>query len=296
MKTCCLLTAAWVSMLTVAQAAPPPAGPPPSGVQFGCQARTFGDGIYKDEATFLGVVRQIGAVGFEGIETNWKNLERYFDRPAEFERILKDAHLTLLGAHIGGAPWDAAARAKLVADVERTARFVKAVGGRFVVLSGAYPKARPIPEATWSQMADFVNELGRVCAAQGVRCLYHNHWVECEGDGLERLCRLTDAQCVGFAFDTGHAVRVGKDPAAIIGVLGQRLEVIHFADSTPPGPAPHRPPLGEGQLKIPAVVAALRSVDFHGWIVLEEETKAADGRALAQRGLKLFHMEFPPPK
>ncbi len=53
-------------------------------VRFGCQARTFGEGICKDEAAFLNVVRQIGEVGFAGIETNWKNLERYFDRPAAF--------------------------------------------------------------------------------------------------------------------------------------------------------------------------------------------------------------------
>jgi len=185
----------------------------------------------------------------------------------------------------------------LLSDVERTAQFVKAMSGEFVVFSGAFPNARPLPADTWTVMAKFVNDLGRVCAKHGVRCLYHNHWVECEADGLEQLCRLTDPALVGFAFDTGHAVRVGKDPAAVIGVLGKRLRLIHFADYADDGPSgPRRPPLGEGRLNIPAVVAALRSVGFDQWVVLEEETQSAAGRALAERGLKLFRRAFSPQK
>ncbi|OHE82533.1 MAG: hypothetical protein A2107_10315, partial [Verrucomicrobia bacterium GWF2_62_7] len=250
MKKLSLAALALLSFVAVVRAEP---------VRFGCQARTFGEGIYKDEAAFLNVVRQIGEVGFEGVETNWKNLERYFDRPADFAKILKDARLTLIGAHMGGSPWNAASTLKLLGDVERTARFVKAVGGGHVVFSGALPKARPLPPDTWQKMAEFVNEIGRVCAKNGVRCLYHNHWVECEGDGMEQLCKLTDPKLVGFAFDTGHAVRAGKDPAAIIGVLGKRLGLIHFADASEEVESvTKRPPLGEGRLKIPAVVEALR--------------------------------------
>lgn len=265
-------------------------------VRFGCQARTFGDGVYKDEAAFLDVVRQIGEVGFEGIETNWKNLERYFDQPAGFSKILNDAHLKLIGAHMGGSPWAAAPQPKLLADVERTAQFVKAVGGEYLVFSGSYPKARPLPPETWQQMAGFVNEIGGICAKQGVRCLYHNHWVECEGDGMEQLNRLTDPARVGFAFDTGHAVRAGKDPAALIALLGNRLGLIHFADASEDGPtAAKRPPLGEGRMKLPAVAQSLKTAGFDRWIVLEEETSGT-GRTLAEKGLAIFRSVFEPSK
>jgi sugar phosphate isomerase/epimerase len=265
-------------------------------VHFGCQARTFGEGIYKDEPAFLNVVRQIGEVGFEGIETNYKNLERYFDRPAEFAKILKDARLKLIGAHMGGAPWNAAAVPKLLGDVERTSRFVKVVGGDCVVFSGAFPKARPLAADTWQKMAEFMNEVGRVCAKNGVRCLYHNHWVECEGDGMEQLCKLTDSKLVGFAFDTGHAVRAGKDPAAIISVLGKRFGVIHFADASEQvSSVTKRPPLGEGRMEIPVVVEAIQKAGFNQWIVLEEET-TGNGRLLAEKGLAVFRKAFQQPK
>ena len=58
-------------------------------MKLGCQARSFGKGIYPDETTFLDVVRQIGEVGFTGLETNWKNLEQYFEFPEKFINIQK---------------------------------------------------------------------------------------------------------------------------------------------------------------------------------------------------------------
>jgi sugar phosphate isomerase/epimerase len=146
-------------------------------------------------------------------------------------------------------------------------------------------------------MAEFLNEVGRVCVKNGVRCLYHNHWTECETDGLEQLCKLTDSHVVGFAFDTGHAVRAGKDPAAIIGVLGKRLSLIHFADASEDvQTTTKRPPLGEGQMKIPMVVEALRKVGFKQWIVLEEEATTLPGRKLAEKGLAVFHEAFQQPQ
>ena len=256
-------------------------------MKFGCQARSFGEGVYADEKVFLDVVREMGEVGFEGIETNWKNLERYFGKPPDFAAILKAAKMSLVGAHMGGHPWVAAPSAFL-SDVARTAEFVKAVGGECVVFSGSLPKDKQQTSNTWRQMADFVNEVGSVCASKGVGCLYHNHWWECEGNGLNILHELTNPKRVGFAFDTGHTVRAGKDPAAMIGLLGGRLGMIHLADWN----GEKRPPLGEGRLNIQAVVEALQKAGFDKWIVLEEETKVGAARAQVEKGLAVFRSAF----
>ncbi len=289
-----VLTATAIALLEAsvlqAGAAEPPAQPQ---VRFGCQARTFGAGVYKNESEFLSVVRQVGEVGFEGLETNWKNLERYFDRPADFAAVLQSAHLKLIGAHMGGSPWSAKPREEVLDEVASAARFVKHMDGQYIVFSGSVPKARPLPADTWSKMAEFLDDIGRVCRANGVGCLYHNHWADCEAGGLEELCRRTDPQRVGFALDTGHALHAGKDPAALAGVLGKRLGLIHFADYSDQGPSNvRRPPLGEGCLDIPALVEALRKTAYDGWIVLEEETASAAGRPLAENGLAVFQKAF----
>lgn len=256
---------------------------------FGCQARSFGEGIYADDALFLDVVRQAGEVGFEGLETNWKNLERYFEDPGAFAGILESAGLRLIGAHMGTNPWVAAPE-PLLPDLARTARFVRAVGGECIVFSGAPAPAEP---DAWKRAAGYINTVGEACASGGVCCLYHNHWWECEGYGLERLHELTDPGIVSFAFDTGHALRAGKDPAAVIETLGPRLGMLHLADFRADWDSQvKRPPLGEGVLDFPAVVAALRSVGFEGWVVLEEETRVGEARAQVERGLALFRKAF----
>jgi sugar phosphate isomerase/epimerase len=78
--------------------------------------------------------------------------------------------------------------------------------------------------------------------------------------------------------------------------LGKRLGVIHFADASEEvSSVTKRPPLGEGRMKIPAVVEALRKTGFNQWIVLEEETTGA-GRPLAEKGLAIFRKVFQQPQ
>ena len=260
----------------------------------GCQMRTFGQGVYADGKEFVRLVRLAGETGFAGIETNWKNLEPWFDRPAEFSALLKESGLVLVGAHIGGSPWAAAKLPGLRGDVERTARFVRTLGGSYVVLSGSVPPKPATFADRLPEMAAFLDDLGGICATQGVRLLYHNHWQDCGGGCLPALCRLTDPQRVGFAFDTGHAVHAGEDPAAILAAFGPRVELVHFADYADDGPsAVRRPPLGTGRLNVAATAAAIRKAGHVRWIVLEEEAGSGEGPALAKNGLSALRAAFP---
>lgn len=280
--------AAWIAAAAAAAAAE-------DGVpRLGCQMRTFGQGVYTNGEEFVRLVRLAGATGFAGIETNWKNLERWADRPGEFAALLKESGLVLIGAHTGGAPWAAGKQAELRADLGRAARFVHAVGGRYIVLSGSVPPKPARFADRLPEMAAFLDDLGGLCATQGVRLLYHNHWQDCAEGCLPKLCRLTDPARVGFAFDTGHAVHAGEDPAAILAAFGRRTELVHFADYADDGPsAVRRPPLGTGRLDLAATAAAIRKAGGVRWIVLEEEAGPGQGPALAKNGLSVMRAAFP---
>jgi len=88
-------------------------------MRIGTQARSFGAGIYGDEAQFLSVLRDAGALGFEGIESNWKNLERWFGQPEAFRALLDGNELALIGAHYGGALADASPVTEIFDVLER---------------------------------------------------------------------------------------------------------------------------------------------------------------------------------
>ena len=248
-------------------------------MKIGSQARSFGAGIYSTEDDFVSVVREAGEVGIKGLETNWKNVERYFESPEVFRPRLEDAGLTFIGAHYGSRLFDPGTRDETLADMKRIAPFVSAVGGSYVVCSGHAPKNSPITQDTWARMAERLNEFGDICVAAGVTTTYHNHWWEPENDGIGKLVELTDPGRVGFAFDTGHCARAGRDAAQTIRELGDRLAFVHLADYSPDAEnAGLRPILGEGLLDIDAVVDALREVKPDCWVVLEEDTKQGSAR------------------
>ena len=243
-------------------------------MKLGCQARSFGKGIYPNEADFLAVVRQIGNLYFKGLEANWKNLERYFQDPEAFKRILAETDLELIGAHYGAAHWDESSREQIGIEGNQIADFVSSVGGQYIVCSGRRPTQGSASDVMWKKTAEGLNLLGEQCAPKGIQLAYHNHWWESEQEGLVKLAAYTDPAYVGFAFDTGHHIRAGKDAIALVEKLADRLSIIHLADHSEDAKGHAlRPRLGTGILDLSALRNAIEG--FTGWLVLEEENNAS---------------------
>lgn len=253
-------------------------------MRLACQARSFGEGIYPDEQAFLEVLAEIGEIGFEGMEANWKNMERYFRTPDVFTDELTAAGVSLLGAHYGGTLWEPAQREKLLDECEDIARFVMAMGGEYVVCSCPGPKEDVTRDDALARMAECLDELGGICAAHGIRVAYHNHYWESEDQGLLRLADSTDVANVAFAYDAGNDIQGGGDPAVTLRALGDRVKVVHLKDHG----ESDRAALGEGVLDLDAVKGALADDGFRDWLVLEEETKPADARAHVEKCMGLM--------
>jgi len=152
------------------------------------------------------------------------------------------------------------------------------------VCSGTEPAADAAIDDVWDQIAACLNALGRICAANGIRVAYHNHFWESKAKGLIRLADSTDAANVTFAFDTGNDIQGGGVPAATLRELGDRVAVVHLKDYRQSEGAC----LGDGTLDLNAVKQALAGIRFNGCVVLEEETKPADPRLHAQKCMELL--------
>ena len=253
-------------------------------MKLGCQARSFGEGIYPDEATFLAVVRQIGELGFEGLEANWKNMELYLDQPAEFSRILSGFGVALTGAHYSNALWDPARREEVSTDLRRLARFVATAGGSFVVCSSGRPKGDSVSSDTVRGMAEHLNDYGSICDRLGATLAYHNHSWEARDGVLEGLAEHTDPRHVAFTFDTGNYIQGGADPISALRSLGERIAIVHLKDyGKGEGAA-----LGQGELDLDQVEKALRQMGYDAWVMLEEETKPASPYRHATRCLDIL--------
>ena len=80
-----------------------------------------------------------------------------------------------------------------------------------------------------------------------------------------------DGELVKLQLDTAHYFQAGGDPAAAIRKYKRELLFLHLKDVTP---ATNRygyrfVELGQGKLDFPAVIAAIKEVNFQGWAVIE---------------------------
>ena len=81
---------------------------------------------------------------------------------------------------------------------------------------------------------------------------------------------------IGLCLDIGHELRDGKDPVDAILKYGDRLHDLHTKNVSAPTKAGSGVPMPRGKIDIPAVVRALRKVNYTGACSLEYEKDAND--------------------
>ncbi len=91
-----------------------------------------------------------------------------------------------------------------------------------------------------------------------------------EGVPFDLIAAAAGAAGVGVCLDVGHALAGRQDPAALVGLVADRLTGLHLHDAVPgEEPEPAHKPLGDGCLDLARLVAALAGVGFTGPLVLE---------------------------
>jgi inosose dehydratase len=155
--------------------------------------------------------------------------------------------------------------------------------------------------AGWRRLGSGLARAVERCRVRGYEPTFHHHtatYVEAPWE-IERLLEVSD---VGLCLDTGHLLVGGGDPAAAVGEWGERINHVHLkdarlgtieaivADAAPVQEIWRRRAfcaLGEGDIPIDQVLAALAGIDYQGWLVVEQDVlpdPADPGRpALDQR-------------
>lgn len=160
----------------------------------------------------------------------------------------------------------------------------------------AHPEAC-LPAERWPALVDEVHRAAELCTLAGLEAVFHPHagtFVE-TADEIARLAERLDPALVGLCLDTGHFRFGGADPAAAardyrdlvrhVHVKDCRLGVIAAVDAaggdlTDELKAGVFCPLGEGDVDVAEVLAALEETGYEGWLVVEQDQSltAADTR------------------
>lgn len=240
---------------------------------------------------------ELGPIGFLGTD------------PGALRLALAQRGLTLTSAFFWVNLADDGSRPRMVDEVHRTASLLGAAGGRWLVLSDYFsPRrlaiaGRVAPDGRdswtadqWRAVADTIHAVIEACRPHGIRVAFHNHagtYVE-RPEELDRLLELGSPDELGVCLDTGHYAYAGGDPALAARRYGSRVWHVHLKDVS--GAVVRQAsaeqlgfmdavgrglfvPIGQGIVRFAEVIAALREIDYAGWVVVEQDVVAdASGR------------------
>lgn len=221
---------------------------------------------------FEGVIRQVAAMGYVGVET-YRGMKW---AAAEAARLFEDLGLTVCGAHLPLPLGEQQAEVLDLAAALGTPSIVSPNIGR--------ERYDSLDGVRWA--CDQFNAAHEVATAHGFRFGVHNHWWEfnrVDGRVAFDILRERLAQGVFFELDTYWAKTAGADPVSLVGELGARAPLLHIKD----GPAQLGAPqvaVGQGSLDIPAIIAA--GGDATEWAIVELDDCATDMLSAVRQSLE----------
>jgi inosose dehydratase len=151
----------------------------------------------------------------------------------------------------------------------------------------------------WDAFARHASRIATaVREATGMRTAFHHHcagYVETPHE-IDALMSRTDPSLLGLCLDTGHLMYGGGDPLVAAAIYASRIWHVHFKDCDPAVLEQARTgawdyhtavrrrifcELGRGMVPFGDVRDALRSQNYSGWIVVEQDVFPGLGTPLA---------------
>jgi inosose dehydratase len=248
------------------------------------------------------VLDEIARAGYAGTELGPYGF--LGEVPPALRQALDQRNLRLTSAFFWTDLADPARRSRTIADVRRTASLLGQVGGQWLVLSDYLSPSRDAiggrvsPDGAdswtpdqWKVVEGTVQAVIEACQQYGIRVAIHNHvgtYVE-RPEELDRMLELGRPDVLGVCLDTGHYVYAGGDPGQAVRRYGSRLWHVHLKDVD--GPLLNRVvaegigfmdaiergafvPIGRGVVPFADFFAALRAIDYAGWVVVEQDVVA----------------------
>lgn len=260
----------------------------------------------------LHVLDEVAAAGYAGIDLGPVG---YLGWGSELADRLAERGLGLAGAYLELPYTDSEALGKVLPDLDAMLDTFDAVAGRLpgppphptiADAGGPARRARPgrahvdrslgLDADGWARFAGGLALVLRRCRDRGYEPTFHNEtgtFVEAPWE-VERALEVSDVQ---LCLDTGHYLVGGGDPVAALRAWADRINQIHVKDASrsvveaivaagDPAEAVWSreafPRLGEGDVDVDGVLAALRDTGWSGWLVVEQDTLPRTPERFAQ--------------
>ncbi|WP_026411845.1 TIM barrel protein [Actinomadura oligospora] len=149
-----------------------------------------------------------------------------------------------------------------------------------------YDERPVLDDENWKALFRNLDRAAVLAAERGHRATLHPH-VGTVVERREEVDRVLAGSHIPLCLDTGHLLIGGTDPLALARSAAARISHVHLKDvdaelagSVQAGRATYTEavrdgiyrPLGQGDIDIAGIVAALEGAGYAGWYVLEQDT------------------------
>lgn len=199
-------------------------------------------------------------IGYEGILVFDQTVMPWLERPDAFKALLKKRNLDFVGVIL---------RPHMdFVGTDKLCRFMAAAGADVMNISG-----RDGTAAEWDIVLPALRRHAQIAHSHGIRASYQHHtdWIAETMDQYERLLAETDREYFGVMTDCGHATKdfVGHTSQEFI-LRHPELDYIEWKDWSPTTEL--NTEVGRGVADWPAIAAAIKQINYKGWLVIEQNS------------------------
>jgi inosose dehydratase len=240
------------------------------------------DLFYLSHGSIADAVRDISAVGYQGVEVFDGNLAAIAEAPETFTDVLAESGTELVSVYTGANFVYADVLPDELHRIRTACELAARFGASRLVVGGGARRAAGTTDEDYDRLAKGLDSVVDLAAEHGLEASYHPH-LGTIVESPDELDRLMERSRIGFCPDTAHLAAGGGDPAELIRRYGRRLGHVHLKDlSRETG---EFLPLGAGDLDLADVVRAVREADYDSWLIVELDSYDGDPRAAAEQSL-----------
>jgi sugar phosphate isomerase/epimerase len=203
--------------------------------------------------------------GLAGVEVMESNMRRK-DTVSRFTELIQKHSLPLTGSSYNADIWDKTKKQQILEDVTMIVERLHQLGAStFGITVGDAGRLKT--EEELDAQANLLKEIVQVCNKNKIVGNLHNHTFEVK-DGLHDL-KGTLARIPGISLgpDLNWLIRGGVDPVWFIETYGHQMVYMHIRDQYANGKWTEY--VGQGVTNFPAIVKALKKVNFKGRAAIE---------------------------
>ena len=236
--------------------------------------RTFGD-INR-------AIAEIGQAGYQAIELFDGNLVDYEGKLGELRARLDEAGLRLLAVYSGGNFVFPEILPEELWRMSKAIDLGAEMGAEHFVVGGGAKRTVAASKEDYTRLAAALDQVADLAERRGLLAHYHPHLTTIV-ETPEQIRKVLALSRICFCPDTAHLAAAGGDPAKLILEHANRIKYVHLKDFR------RDPfaflPLGEGELDMAAILQALVTIKYTGWIAVELDAYS-DPKAGAETSMR----------